>query len=156
MNVLSITSVRVKHSREFFFQRAHSLAIILAVYTLRKYPCFNISQNVRFYSLNFHYHPSLRHLITGPKKKKIRRWIFRWHFYQYGMQPWIFTMHTIEWLRRVQCTVECAARKSDRIFKRLSDLYAKYPPAKEREGGTLPVQYRGFATRPISVENGMD
>lgn len=39
-------------------------------------------------------------------------------------------MHTIEWLRRVQCTMECATRKSDRIFKRLSDLYAKYPSVK--------------------------
>lgn len=43
-------------------------------------------------------------------------------------------MHTIEWLRRVQCTMECATRKSDRIFKRLNDLYAKYPTAKEGGG----------------------
>lgn len=72
------------------------------------------------------------------------------------MQPWIFAIHTIEWLRRVQCTVECATRKSDRIFKRLSDLYAKYPSATggRGEGGIevdTSVQYRGFATRPISL-----
>lgn len=58
-------------------------------------------------------------------------------------------MYTIEWLRRVQCTVECAMCKSDRIFKRLNDLYAKYPSAKE--GEDTSVQYRGFATRPISL-----
>lgn len=32
----------------------------------------------------------------------------------------------------MQCTAECATGKSDRIFKRLSDLCAKYLPAMGR------------------------
>ena len=47
-------------------------------------------------------------------------------------------------------------RKSDRIFKRLSDLYTKYPPVKGK--GDTCVQYRVDSRHDLSplVENGMD
>lgn len=64
-------------------------------------------------------------------------------------------MHTIEWSRRAQCTVEYATRKSDRIFKRLSDLYTKYPPVKGREVLLCSIVDSRHDLSP-SVENGMD